>query len=174
MVPRFYYIRDQTRESPTDPAPLTPSPPLAGTDSLVFIESAYLMFSPHCGAQRLFRGWWVALHNVGKYKFVLSFIISIIISHYNNSRGWSTTDDFATRCLHFPCSSMSPESCWTPDLSIPWCCLPTSYNLKINVVSVISTRLYHRFQLFRICAEFLGRNFHWEQPSYFSTTKNYP
>ena len=50
--------------------------------------------------------------------------------HYlslNHEGRWGTTDDFATSFIHFPCSPL-PSGTWrTPGLSIPWCCLPTSF-----------------------------------------------
>ena len=54
--------------------------------------------------------------------------------HYHhqslNSEGrWGTTDDFATSFLHFLCSPLPSGTCWTPGLTIPWCCLPTSFSV---------------------------------------------
>ena len=54
-----------------------------------------------------------------------SLWVFCIIHHHHlslNRKGrWVTTDEFATRFLHF---SLFSNALW--DLSIPWCCLPTS------------------------------------------------
>ena len=45
----------------------------------------------------------------------------------NREGRWRTTDDFTTSFLFFPSWSPLPSGTWwTPGLSIPWCCLPTS------------------------------------------------
>ena len=44
----------------------------------------------------------------------------------NRGGHWGMTDDFTTSFLPF---SLSSETCWTQSLSIPWCCLPTSFSV---------------------------------------------
>ena len=45
---------------------------------------------------------------------------------------WGTTDDFTTNFLHFfPCSPLPSGTWWTPGLSIPWGCLPTSFCVRL-------------------------------------------
>ena len=40
-----------------------------------------------------------------------------------------TTDDFTTSFIHFPLFSLPFRTWQTPGLSIPWCCLPTSFSV---------------------------------------------
>ena len=51
-----------------------------------------------------------------------------------NRKGcWGSTDNFTSRFHQFSCSPLPSGTCWTPGLSIPWCCLPTSSLLLYKI-----------------------------------------
>ena len=58
--------------------------------------------------------------------------VGLISFHLSLNRDrWGTTDDFANRSLHFPCSPLPAGTWLTPGLSILWCCLPTSSSVYL-------------------------------------------
>ena len=61
----------------------------------------------------------------------------------NREGRWGTTDNLQPVFSIFPCSPLPSGTCRTPDLSIPWCCLPTSSSVCLYLLTVIN--LAHKF-----------------------------
>ena len=57
---------------------------------------------------------------------VVIIIFIIIIIYPFTARVVRAPHDFTASFLHFPCSQLPSGTCWTPSLSIHWCCLLTS------------------------------------------------
>ena len=66
------------------------------------------------------RNWWKPIHHHHHHHLSL-----------DREGIWGTTNDLTTSFLHFSLSPL-PSGTWrTPDLSIPWCCLPTSSSVCV-------------------------------------------
>ena len=57
--------------------------------------------------------------------FTFTFFIHLSLGRLG---GWSTTDHFT---IIFLCSPLPFGTWWTLGLSIPWCCLPTSFSVRL-------------------------------------------
>ena len=64
-------------------------------------------------------------------------IVRPVKNRLNNEGRWGTTNNFVMSFLHFslcsifPCAPLPSGTWWTPGLSIPWCCLPTSSSVRL-------------------------------------------
>ena len=56
----------------------------------------------------------------------LRLVIIIIINSLTARVVWAPQMILQPVFSTFPCSPLPSGTCWTPGLSIPWCCLPTS------------------------------------------------
>ena len=86
-------------------------------------------------------GIWKALHKLINHLWKMTcslfyyLIIIIIIIYPLTTRVIGVPQMISQPVFSiFPCSSLPSWTCWTPGLSIPWCCLPTSFIIYCVII----------------------------------------